>query len=160
VTRIAVMIAGAIAMVVGATTTSWWVITHTESLGLRGARLCMGDGCGMLDYGDRTFAMLGSLAFYGAFVIAASSIVAAVSRRAGWIAAAASVVMLAIAISFMAERPDTLNFGNAFQKTRVFARTFTIGWSAVAYLAGAVAAAVGGVLVALDQNSRRWKLRA
>jgi hypothetical protein len=159
-TRIAIMIGGAIAMVLAAISTTWWTVGGQEALGLRQLSVCGSGSCESYNYPESTFATLGSFAFYGAFVVAALSVVVLVARMqkmaranaAARVVAAVGVLVLGLAIAFVVTRPDALNFGDVFHKMRVFSHVLSIGWALVMYMVGGLAVIGGGVLVSVEKK--------
>ena len=161
----AVLGAGAVAMVLGASTFSWWRFTANEGLGLRELHVCAFAACKPYDYAavvgvdHQTWVTLGLIACYGAFVAAGLGLIAvyaqwqklAVSTAAARTTAIVALALLGVAIAFVVMRPDELNLSeSSFQRARLYTRATTLGWSAIAYLGGAAAA-----LIASATLSRR-----
>jgi hypothetical protein len=162
VTRVAVLVAGAIAMIAGACTFSWWRLTATESFGLRELHVCAFDACKPFDYASivgsdgQTFATLGTVACYGAFAVGALALITAyacwqktiVAVSAARLTGIAALALIAVAIAFVLERPEIFDVSTSrFERASYIVRSASIGWSAVAYLAGAAAVVIASALL-------------
>jgi hypothetical protein len=160
-TRIAIMVAGAVAMVIGASSTMWWSGGTQESLGLREALICADHTCSPFAYREGLFATLGSSAYYAAFATAAVALIAVVARwlrpalvrRTAVLAAIAGVASLGLAIAFIATRPTSLDFASdAYTHMRLFTSVLSSGWALVAYIAGAVVVIASADLRRIRRN--------
>ena len=161
-TRIAALVAGAIAMIAGASTFSWWRFSSSEGLGLRELHICAFDSCKAYNYtnvvgtDNQTFVTLGMVACYGAFAVAALGLIAtftwwqktAVATDAARTTAVLALAMLGVAIAFVVKRPDELNLSQStFEKAHFYMRATSLGWSAIAYFGGAALVAIASALL-------------
>jgi len=155
VLAMAILAAGAVAMIAGASTYSWWRFSASEGLGLREIHVCASATCTPYDYNAAgvdhgTWVTLGLVACYGAFVVTAVGLVAVyarwqklvVARNAARLALVLAVALLGVAIAFVLARPEELSLAEGeFQRARFYMRATSLGWSAIAYMVGAIAVA-------------------
>jgi hypothetical protein len=142
----AIALLGGLAMLVGALSSSWWTFGNDSGYGLTGANICTFGPCEFTAYPKSSvFTMLGTVAFYGSFVVAAVTLFAVVFQNRLAISTAAiamvlAVVMLGIAIGFFFEGPTGTDLA--------------IGYSMIAYALGCILAAVGNGM--LTRTTRRF----
>ena len=131
----AIALLGALAIVVGALSSAWWTFGKDSGYGLTGVNICTFGPCEFTAYGNSSvFTMLGTMLFYGAFVVGGITLFAVVFQNKLAISAAAigmvlATMMLGLAIGFFVEGPSGTDLA--------------IGYSLIAYALGCILAAVG-----------------